>query len=81
MNQDEAERITWKILGEVEELMSEDGVAVRLENLYGTIKAKAFFPDREYKILETAIAGILLDATMMPATLPPRTEEGHHSSR
>ena len=77
MDEEEASRIAWKILGEVEELMSDDGVAVSLNEPYGWIKAKAFFPDREYETLEKTIVGILVEATKAPSVVQPQVADGH----
>ena len=59
MNKEQAERTTWKILGEVEEMMSSRGVGILSYERGDDRREKAFFHDREYGELEETIVGIL----------------------
>ncbi len=59
MNKEQAERTTWRILGEVEEMMSGRGVQILAYERSGRRRQKAFFQDREYSELEETIVGIL----------------------
>ena len=77
MDEEEARWIAWKILGEVEETTSRDGVAVFSGERYGGIKVKAFFEDREYSALENLIVRILLEADKVQAVLHAESLDGH----
>ena len=59
MNKAQAERTTWKILGEVEEMMSGRGGGILSYERRDHRREKAFFHDREYSELEETIVGIL----------------------
>ena len=59
MDKEQAERTTWRILGEVEEKMSGRGVGAMSYERSDHGRDKAFFQDREYSELEETIVGIL----------------------
>lgn len=63
MNKEQAEQTAWKILGEVEEMMSSRGVGILSDGPHRHPGQRAFFEDREYQELEATIVGIL---TMIP---------------
>ena len=77
MDEDEARRIAWKILGEVEETMSGDGVAVFSGEGHNGVKMRAFFEDREYSALENTIVRILLEANKAQAVVYAELLDGH----
>ena len=77
MDEDEARRIAWTILGEVEETMSGDGVAVCSGERCGGIKVRALFEDREYSALENTIVRILLEANRVQAVVHAESLDGH----
>ena len=77
MDEDTAREIAWKILGEVEETMSGDGVAVLSGEGHGGIKVRAFFEDPEYDALESAIVGILLETNKVQAVVQAESLDGH----
>jgi hypothetical protein len=77
MDRNEAEQLAWKILGEVEETMSGDGVAVFSGEGHHGIKVRAFFEDREYSALENTIVRILLEAMKVQAVLQAQSLDGH----
>jgi hypothetical protein len=60
MNEEEARRTAWKILGEVEEMMSGRGVAILTPSEGDRRREKASFLDGEYHELDDAIVGILM---------------------
>lgn len=59
MNKEQVEKTTWKILGEVEEMMSGRGVGILSYERSDHHRERAFFQDREYSELEETIVGIL----------------------
>ncbi len=61
MNRDEARRTAWKILGEVEEMMSGRGVGILARGRHDSSREKAFFMDCEYHELEDAVTDILME--------------------
>ncbi|MFH1110746.1 MAG: hypothetical protein V1790_16350 [Planctomycetota bacterium] len=77
MDEQTAREIAWKILGEVEEMMSEDGVAVFSGEGHDGVKMRAFFEDREYGALENTIVGILLEANRVHAVVHAESLDGH----
>ena len=77
MDEETARGIAWKILGEVEEMMSEDGVAVLSIEGRDGIKVRAFFEDREYSALENTIVRILLEANKVQAVVHAESLDGH----
>ena len=77
MDRNEAEQVAWKILGEVEEMMGEDGVAVFSSEGCDGVKAKAFFEDREYIALENTIVRILMEATGVQPVMCAQPVDGH----
>jgi hypothetical protein len=77
MDEEEARRIAWKILGEVEETMSGDGVAVCSGEGHDGIKVRVFFEDREYRALEDTIVRILLEANRVQAVVHAESLDGH----
>ena len=77
MDEEEARWIAWKILGEVEETMSGDGVAVFSSEGHDGIKVRAFFEDREYSALENTIVGILLEVNKVQAVVHAELLDGH----
>ena len=77
MDREQAERLAWKILGEVEEVMGEDGVAVHGGGPDSRVKVKGFFEDPEYKALEHTIVGILLEATEIQPVPQAESFGGH----
>ena len=81
MNDDQARQTAWKILGEVEEMMSGPGVGILPEGRSGGRREKAFFLDDEYNELEDSIADLLRGAasqaqTPLPASRPRGDEDG-----
>ena len=79
MDRNQAERLAWAILGEVEEVMSDDGVAVFPGDVRDDVKARAFFEDDEYEALEDVIVGILLESTKVQPVLQAESFDGHDS--
>jgi hypothetical protein len=77
MDRNEAEQLAWKILGEIEETMSGDGVAVKAGDLRNHMKVPAFFEDAEYEALEKTIVRILLGATEVKPALRAVSLDGH----
>ena len=77
MDEETARKLAWKILGEVEEMMSEDGVAVFSGDCHDGIKVRAFFEDREYSALENTIVRILLEASKVQAVVHAESLDGH----
>jgi len=77
MDEDTAREIAWKILGEVEETMSGDGVAVFSGEGHNSVKMRAFFEDREYSALENTIVRILLEANKIHAVVHAESLDGH----
>jgi hypothetical protein len=70
MNEEQARRTAWKILGEVEETMSGQGVGILVWGERDDGCQRAFFRDREYAQLENAIVQILKDAAAQARTPP-----------
>ena len=54
--------MAWKILGEVEEMMSGRGVGILSRGRSDRCREKAYFADGEYHELEEAIADVLKGA-------------------
>lgn len=77
MDEEHARRTAWKILGEVEETMSEDGVAACSSEGHGGIKMRAFFEDPQYSALENTIVRILLEANKVETVLLAESLDGH----
>ena len=77
MDEETARKLAWKILGQVEEMMSEDGVAVFSGECHDGIKVRAFFEDREYSALENTIVRILLEANKVQAVVQAQSLDGH----
>lgn len=77
MEKEQAERIAWRILGEVEETMGEKGVAVHSSHSYGGVKVRAFFEDAEYKALEEAVVRILSEAGIGEPALRAEVVDRH----
>ena len=77
MDEQTAREIAWKILGEVEEMMSEDGVAVSTGERNQGVKVRAFFEDLEYHALEETIVKILLEANKIHAVVHAESLDGH----
>lgn len=77
MDEEEARRIAWKILGEVEEMMSENGVTVSSGQRYQGVKVRAFFEDREYHALEETIVKILVKANKVQTIVHAESLDGH----
>ena len=69
MNDDQARQTAWKILGEVEEMMSGPGVGILPWGRSGGRREKAFFLDGEYSELEETIVDILRSLDSQPQTL------------
>lgn len=59
MEEEQSRKVAWRILGEVEEVMSEEGVGILSEGRYTGRQEAACFLDPEYAQLEKAIAGLL----------------------
>ena len=77
MDEEEARRIAWRILGEIEETMGEEGVAVHSGDSNHRVKVRAFFEDREYEMLENTIVRILLEANKVQAVVHAESLDGH----
>jgi len=77
MDGEQAEQLAWRILGEVEEMMSGLGVSVLPDGGFDRVKARAYFEDAEYQALEDAIVGILLGATEVQPVLRAECLDGH----
>ena len=77
MDEEEARRIAWKILDEIEETMNGDGVAIFSGEGHGGIKVRAFFEDWEYSALENMIVRILLEANRVQAVVHAESLDGH----
>ena len=59
MDKEQAEKTTWRILGEVEEMMSGRGVGILSYERSDHHWERAFFQDHEYSELEETIVDIL----------------------
>lgn len=79
MNREQAERVTWKILGEIEESMDQAGVAIHTSDSGDRLKVRAFFEDPEYGALENKIVGILQEADKVQPVLQAELLDGHDS--
>ncbi len=77
MDREEAERLAWKILGEVEEVMGEEGVAVQARDPGDRVKVRAYFEDPEYKALEETIIETLLAGREVEPVRQAESLDGH----
>ena len=59
MEEEQARNVAWRILGEVEEVMSEGGVGILSEGRHTGRREAACLLDPEYDQLEEAIVGLL----------------------
>ena len=71
MNEDQARRAAWKILGEVEEMMSGPGVGILSRDRSEERREKAYFLDSAYGELEDAIVDILKGGACQAQTPAP----------
>ena len=69
MEEEEAKRIAWKILAEVEETMGWEGVTVHASDPADRVRVRAFFEDPEYHAVKNRGVGILLTPTKVQAVL------------
>lgn len=76
MNEDEARRAAWKILGEVEEMMSGRGVGILSRGRRDRRREKAYFLDGEYNELEDTIVDILKGAAPQAQALAGASRRG-----
>ena len=77
MDKEQAEQLAWKILGEIEEMLGGEGVAVFSGEGLNGVKMRAFFEDREYSALENTIVRILLEANKPQAVVHAESLDGH----
>jgi len=77
MDKEQAEQLAWRILGEVEEMMWETGVALCASDPGCRFKVPAYFGDRECEALEKTIVGILLEANKVQAVVHSESLDGH----
>jgi hypothetical protein len=77
MNKEQAEQLAWRILGEVEEMMWETGMALCASDPGCRFKVPAYFEDRQYKALEKTIVGILLETNKVQAVMHAESLDGH----
>ena len=77
MNKEQAEQLAWRIMGEVEEMMWETGVALCASDPGCRFKVPAYFEDRQCDALEKTIVGILIGATDVMPVLQAESLDGH----
>ena len=77
MDKEQAEQLAWRILGEVEEMMWETGVALCASDPGCRFKVPAYFGDRECDALAKTIVGILIGETDVKPSLRAVSLDGH----